>query len=198
MQYIELPDTRGKRLGLRVSRTSIRLMIGFVVCCSVAWICAFAWTAPAGIAWHALHGNYASFAQRKVPVPWDMWVSDLDEENLTITRQTANDPVFHSPSGIMFISRSKTGPVIDMAKDYNRLAHSNEQAPEGFRYEGMREFTATNGKGYCWESDSIDFLYVSISCWFDQDTLDAAFVGSTVYRDKFYRIVSAISGTPGE
>jgi hypothetical protein len=195
-----LHDTVGKRAthgGLRISRASMQRMAAFVVGCALAWFFANVWTAPTGIGWHAVHGSDVAFQGQKIPVPWDMWVSNSDDEGLAITREAARDPLFRSASGLILISRTKAGGTnLDMAKNYDRLTRENQDSPTGFIYKGVRELSAANGKGYCWESVSVDAQYDSISCLFDKDTLAASFVGSPGYRDKFYRIVDEISGAP--
>jgi hypothetical protein len=183
--------------GLRISRTSAVLMAGLFVCCFLAWFFAEVWNAPEGIVWHVMHGNYASFQGREVAIPWDMWVNDSGRDQLTITRQAPNNPMLHSPSGIMLISRNSTVAPLDMTKDYEYLNRFSRRPLAGFRFEGTHEIAALKGKGYCWEAVSLDSAYVSISCWFDKDTLGASYVGSAAYRANFYRAVGTVSDAPG-
>jgi hypothetical protein len=40
----------------------------------------------------------------------------------------------------------------------------------------------------------LDSSELSISCWFDKDTLGAALEGSPVYSQEFYKAVETVSG----
>jgi hypothetical protein len=80
-----------------------------------------------------------------------------------------------------------------MTKDYDRIARTNEQVPSRYRLLGVHQETAANGNGYCWELIRLDSSSLSVSCWFDKDTLAASYAGSPVYRDDFYRVLASVS-----
>jgi hypothetical protein len=190
----DLDAGQERRVGLRMSRVSLLMVAAFVVCCAAAWFCAVAWTAPVALEWHALHGNYATFEGQRVRVPWDMWADSSRDEELTLTRQMAAEPLMSAPSGTIFISRNPTVLPIVMADQYGHLKQENEQPPVGYRFEGQHQFEGAHGVGYCWEMDSFVGAYVSIACAFGGDTLDASFVGSLAYRERFYAIVAQVAG----
>ena len=84
-----------------------------------------------------------------------------------------------------------------MSMDYARIARVNEQPPSGYRLQGIRQFSAEKGTAYCWELVKLDSSELSISCWFDKDTLAAEFHGSLEYREKFYSMVADVADHPG-
>ena len=81
-----------------------------------------------------------------------------------------------------------------MSKNYERIASANEQPRDGFRLQALRKLAGTKGTVYCWEVANSDSPALSISCWFDNDTLAASFSGSAVYQERFYSIVRTIAG----
>lgn len=53
-----------------------------------------------------------------------------------------------------------------------------------------------NELGYCWESMRTDLRALSISCWYNKDTLSAGFEGSPEYRKMFYSVLADLSNVP--
>jgi hypothetical protein len=192
MENVGAPRRGEKIHGLRISRTSVLLLAAFVTCLVMLWVSTELWTAPQAIVWHATHGNSISVAGHQVPIPWDMWVSESDEDGVTITRSAPTNNNFRSPFGTLLIET--TGRQVDFAKDFERLSNINQLPHAGFRYGGLREFGSAQGKGYCWELIGIGSSDISISCRFDGSTIGVDFVGSASYREKIYRIAGAIAG----
>jgi hypothetical protein len=164
---------------------------------ALVWISLDVWTAPAGLVWHLFHGSSVSFEGHRVAVPWDMLVLHLDEKAFMMTRQVPSHaiPILHSPAAVILIQRDARQPT-DMSKDYATIARVNEQPPNGYRFDGLRQLSAPKGTIYCWELARLDTPYLSISCWFDKDTLAASFGGSPAYRERFYKVLAAVSGPP--
>jgi hypothetical protein len=168
---------------------------GIIVLALSLWLMPTVWTAGHGLAWHALHGNFARFEDHQIQIPWDMWVVSSGNEALTILRQAPKYSVLHSPYGILVITRGSDPPT-DMSKNYDRIAQSNEQTARGLHSLGVRKIFAAKGTGYCWESANSDLSIYSISCWFDKDTLAGSYEGAAAYREEFYKVISLISGVP--
>jgi hypothetical protein len=162
---------------------------------ALVWISLDVWTAPAGLVWHLFHGTSVSFEGHKVAVPWDMLVPLSGDRALMMTRQVPSHPIpmLHSPAATILIQRD-VGQPTDMSKEYATIARVNEQPPNGYRFNGLRQLFAAKGAIYCWEVMQLDESYISISCWFDKDTLAASFGGSPAYRERFYKVLAAVSG----
>jgi hypothetical protein len=161
---------------------------------ALVWISLNVWTAPAGLVWHLFHGTSVSFEGRKIAVPWDMLVPLSGDRALMMIREAPSHPIsmLHSPAAVILIQRDAGRPT-DMSKDYATIARVNEQPPNGYRFNGLRQLSASKGTIYCWELARLDAPYLSISCWFDKDTLAASFGGSPVYREHFYKVLAAVS-----
>lgn len=162
---------------------------------ALVWASSNVWTASAGLVWHLFHGTYVSFEGHKIRVPWDMLVPLSGDRALMIIREAPKYSLLHSPSATILIQRGARQPA-DMSKDYDRIARTNEQPPDGYRFQGVRQVSSPKGTIYCWELARLDAPYLSISCWFDKDTLAASFGGSPVYRERFYRVLAAVSAAP--
>jgi len=160
----------------------------------LVWIATFVWTAPIGLAWHLFHGNFAPFEGRKVPVPPDMWASRSDGGGLIIMREAPKYPLFHSPSAIMLLSLGRgSGRDLSKEKEYDKISRIYA-APQrdGYRLREVRRVSGVDRMGYCWELSRADSSY--ITCLFDKSSLGVTFDGSTEYRDKFYSVVTVLTG----
>jgi hypothetical protein len=162
---------------------------------ALVWISLNVWTAPAGLVWHLFHGTSVSFEGHRIGVPWDMLVPLSGDRALMMIREAPNHPIpmLHSPAGTILIQRG-AGRPIDVSKDYKIIARVNEQPPDGYRFQGVRQLSSAKGTIYCWELARLDASYLSISCWFDKDTLTASYGGSPAYRERFYQVLAAVSG----
>jgi hypothetical protein len=80
-----------------------------------------------------------------------------------------------------------------MSKDYNRIASASERARNGYQFQGIHQLTTAKGYGYCWELVRVDSSSLSISCWFDKDTLAASYDGSPAFRQEFYNAIEVAS-----
>jgi hypothetical protein len=175
-----------KAFASRISRWSFVLVLTLG---SLIWISLNVWTAPAGILWHVLHGRFITFGGQKIAVPWDMWVNRSNQSCLII-REAAKYRLLNSPWCTIVLARGAGQPT-NMVTDYSRIAHSEEQLPEGFRLRLVREVRSGKRKGYCWESSRVDTPELVISCHFDNDTFSAAFSGNSKYSNAFYEAISA-------
>jgi hypothetical protein len=188
-------DDMSESVSILSKRTKMGFSWGMILLALCLWFVPTVWTAGHGLAWHTLHGRFARFEDHQIQIPWDMWVVSSGNETLTILRQAPKYSVLHPPYGILLITRG-SGPPTDMAKNYDRIAQSNEQTRGGLHSLGVRKILAGKGTGYCWESANSDLSNLYISCWFDKDTLAASYEGTTAYREEFYKVVSLISGAP--
>ena len=179
------------------NKTSWRVLTGVVLFLALVWASMNIWTAPAGMIWHACHGNFTSFEGRKIHVPWDMMVLRSSDQAISLLREPPKYPILASRSGIIQIMRTRA-PATDMSKYYDRIAGANEVAPNGYRLQGLRQLSAPKGTVYCWEIARLDASHLSISCWFDQDTLSASYEGSRVYSQEFYNAVESVSGASSQ
>jgi hypothetical protein len=166
---------------------------GAIVLLVLLWVFLYVWTAPVGLIWHVFHGNFTTFEQHEIRVPWDMWRVSSSGTHLTLLREASKYRIINSPSGVIIVSR-RPGPATDMSKEYDRIAQAIEHPPSGYKFEGLHQLTAAKGPVYCWESVTLDSTEISISCWFDKDTLAASFGGTAGYRDEFYKVIAAVSG----
>jgi hypothetical protein len=160
---------------------------------ALVWACMNVWTAPMGVIWHTFHGGSASFEGHKIHVPWDMIVLQQDDQSITIIREAPKYPILRSPRGVIQIARNRA-PATDMSQYYDRIARTNELPPKGYTFQGLHQLSAPKGTVYCWEMARLDSSELSISCWFDKDTLGAALEGSPVYSQEFYKAVETVSG----
>jgi hypothetical protein len=185
-----------KSLRTRIARLLLAAALLFG---ALVWISLNVWTASAGLVWHLFHGTSVSFEGHKIGVPWDMLVPLSGDRALMIIREAPSHPIpmLHSPAATILIQRDAAQPT-DMSRYYDRIARANEQPPNGYRFEGLRKLSAAKGTIYCWELAQLDASYISISCWFDKDTLAASFGGSPAYRERFYRVLAAVSGAPAQ
>jgi hypothetical protein len=181
----------------KIGRGSRLLLAGVLLMGVLVWISLSVWTVPVALVWHLFHGNLTSFDGHDIHVPWDMWIYRSAGQTLMITREAPRYSILRSPAGTMLIERSP-GRATDMLKDYDRIARTNEQPPTGYRLDRIRQVPTAKGTGYCWELARIDSPYLSISCWFDKDTLAASYGGSPIYRDEFYKVLAAISNPPSQ
>jgi hypothetical protein len=175
-----------KPLASRISRWSLTLVLAFG---SLVWITLNVWTAPTGILWHVFHGRATAFGSQKIVVPWDMWV-DRPNQSLMIIREPAKYRLVNSPWGTIVLVRGRGQPT-SPTSNYSRIARSEEQLPEGFRLQLVREVRSGKQRGLCWESSRIGTPEPMISCHFDNDTLSATFNGTSKYSDAFYSAISA-------
>jgi hypothetical protein len=183
-----------KSLRGRIARLFLAAALLFGV---LVWVSSNAWTAPAGLVWHLFHGTSVSFEGHKIGVPWDMLVPLSGDRALMMTREVPSHPIpmLHSPAATILIQRDAGRPT-DMSRNYDKIARANEQPPDGYRFQGLRQLSAAKGTIYCWELARLDASYISISCWFDKDTLAASYGGSPAYRERFYRVLAIVSGAP--
>src|SRR5262249_34065820 len=149
------------------------------------------WTPGFALLWHLEYRGAAAFDGHDVRVPWDMWAYHPDEMSLAIIREAPKVSFVHFPSALMVISRGRGRPT-DMARDYDEIARANQRVPAGYRQNGTRQFPTAKGSGYCWELMQDDGKAISVSCWFDKETLGASYGGSPVYREAFYKVLAAI------
>jgi hypothetical protein len=182
---------------LRKGQITRRLVTGVLLVGAFVWFSLNVWTAPVGLVWHSFHGNFTSFEGHRVPIPWDIWVGRSAKGSLMVTREASKYPILRSPAGTILIERG-TGRAADMSKDYDRVARTNDPPPNGYRLQDIRQVLAAKGIGYCWEIVRVDSSYLSISCWFDKDTLAASYGGSPAYREKFYSVLATVSGAPSQ
>src|SRR6266571_589839 len=178
-----------------IGRGSRLLLAGILLMGVLVWISLNVWTVPVALVWHLFHGNLTSFDGHSIHVPWDMWIYRPPGQALIINREAPRYSILRSPAGSILIERSP-GRATDMSKDYDRIARTNERPPSGYRLDRTRRLSAAQGTGYCWELTRIDSPYLSISCWFDKDTLAATYGGSPIYRDEFYKVLAAIAEEP--
>jgi hypothetical protein len=157
---------------------------------ALVWISFDVWTAPIGLAWHIFHGDSVSFDGRKVRVPWDMRAFQPDDRSVMLIREEPRYAFLRQPYGAILVVRH-AGPATDLSKNYDRIAHANEQT-KGYRFLDLRRLPGVKGTVSCWESAKLDAPYTSISCYFDKDTLGAAYGGSPEYSDRFYRMLTTI------
>jgi len=157
------------------------------------WLSLNVWTAPVGLIWHSIHGRSIIFDGHTVDVPWDMWVENSSAQSLMIIREAPKYPLQQLPAGTIIIQRG-SGRAADMSKDYDRIVRADETPPKGYRLQGTRRLFSEKGTAYCWELARTDASHISISCWFDKDTLVAWYEGSPLYRDRFYRVLAAATG----
>lgn len=181
-----------KSLRGRVARLLLAAALLFGV---LVWASSNVWTAPAGVVWHLFHGSSVSFEGHQIGVPWDMLVPLSGDRALMIIREAPKYPLLHSPAATILIARGAGQPT-DMSRNYDKIARANGQPPNGYRFQGVRQVSAAKGTIYCWELASLDASSLSISCWFDKDTLAASYGGSPAYRERFYRVLAAVSGAP--
>ncbi len=156
------------------------------------WLVSNVWNAPVGIAWHLTHGRYITLNGRKLSVPWDMWVERSDSDGMTIMRDTPNENFLHFRSGVMLIKTAS--PAIDFDKDLDWLSRVNERQPKGYEVS-ERAIVGLAARAHCWEVKAPYSEDISISCWLDKSSISAFFTGSPGYRDEFYAIVNAASGS---
>jgi len=171
--------------------------IGVLLLGALALIAVYVWTAPVGFVWHLFHGNFTSFDGQRIPVPGDMWAHLADNGGLTIMREAPKYRLTSAPSGIMMIQHVR-GRAPDLSKEYDKIAESYKQPPQGYRLEQVRQVSGRVRNGYCWElvgAGGTPPLW--ISCQFDKNTLVLDFHGSPEYRDRFYSIVDALVGNRG-
>jgi hypothetical protein len=169
------------------------VLAGVVLLAALVWISLNVWTASFGLVWHLFHGNFTSFEGHGIHVPWDMLVLRSADPSLTMVRETPKYPILRSPGGIILIER-RSGPANDMSKYYDRIARANEQPQNGYQLQGLHKMSSAKGTVYCWEMDRLDASSLSISCWFDKDTLSASYDGSPVYRNEFFKAIEAAAG----
>jgi hypothetical protein len=185
-----MDDRSSKSLRLRVARM---VLAGTLLFAALVWVSLNVWTASLGVVWHVFHGNFTSFEGHRIHVPWDMLVLRSADPSLTMVREAPTYPILRSPGGIVLIER-RSGPANDMSKYYDRIARANEQPRNGYRFQGIRQLSSAKGTVYCWEMDRLDASQLSISCWFDKDTLGATYDGSPVYRNEFYKAIETVAG----
>lgn len=175
-----------KAFASRISRWSFAVVLTLG---SLVWISLNLWTAPIGLLWHISHGRFASFGDRRIAIPWDMWV-DRGNHGIVIVREAAKHRLLNSPWGTIVLTQG-TGKPTSLPADYDRIARSEEQLPEGFRLQVVREVRARKRRGYCWESSRVGTSELMISCHFQNDTFSAALRGSSSYSHAFYEAISA-------
>jgi hypothetical protein len=180
------PETSVKRNAARLS------VVGLLVIVALVWITLDVWTAPLGFVSHVLRGTYASFEGQAVRVPWDMWVQLSDNDTLMIVRRAPTYPLLNSPWGTIMIQRG-TGQPTNMARDFDKIARASEEL-NGYQFQDLHQLSAPKGTVYCWESLKNDSPTLSISCWFDNDTLAASYAGSPDYRSRFYNVIAVVTG----
>jgi hypothetical protein len=105
--------------------------------------------------------------------------------------------MLHPASGFMQIQRNPR-LLTFTSKDYDRLAHLYQIPREGYEFRGVRHITTATGQGYCWEWVRHDSSLLSIGCWFEGDTLLAAYGATPGYREQFYDALAVVSGASSQ
>jgi hypothetical protein len=176
----------------RSTRGRLIVCIALLIVALAVWASMDVWTAPMGLAWHALHGSSVSFEGRSIPVPWDMWV-DQRPDSLFMVRWAPKVRLFGAPHGVALILRTR---ALARRENEQRTGEAFAVPPRGYEFQGTLDIGGSGARGRCWKHARYDGEALSISCRFEEGTLSGSFEGSPKYEQAFYEGLTAVTAGP--